>query len=258
MYMYSLLLIVRGVGRRMRRRRSRLGWPRMLRRLHAVAAHVAPPQPAASAEWLPIDTAAPAIVMAQRDLQPGRTPLERLATGEVPAIILRGAVPALQCKRIVGRMLEAGLFPPAWHGLLDLADGIVPAPPVESVVGCQLAAGGNVAIYLHLHCCTSTLMAARHTFPPHSTGDERHQFPVLYDRLYNRAGLCMCRHTAWRLDYPMNDLGGWMGSKDQYFEWVADHHSDERSGAAKYVDAAICAHISLTCNDGGPVCLGRK
>jgi hypothetical protein len=132
-------------------------------RVRAAAADVRP--------WAPLVAAGPgaaATLCAEHG-----DPLALLAAGAVPAIVLRGALPAAVCRALTGQMAAAGLYPQAWLPLLDLPPGTKPGPTAASVRG----------------------------------------------------------HDGWRLDYPPNDLGGWMGSKSQYFDWSAEQHSDAKWAA---------------------------
>jgi len=106
----------------------------------------------------------------------GLPPLARLARGQVPAAVLRGVIPPVQCRQIIERMCRHRFYPPEWHGLLGY-DGAV-------------ADGG----------------------PDGDWSGERTPGP---------------NGRGWRMDHPERDLGGWAGSKGEYFDWVDKVHSDE-------------------------------
>ena len=77
---------------------------------------VASPRPAAlPAAFVPLDIHAPAALQDPPSAQGGdgeEAALGRLARGEIPAIIVRGAVSAGGCERAIGRLHELGHITP--------------------------------------------------------------------------------------------------------------------------------------------------
>ena len=95
---------------------------------------VASPRPAAfPAAFVPLDIRAPAALQDPPSAQGGdgeAAPLGRLARGEIPAIIVRGAVSAGGCERAIGRLHELGHITPDMRQFIP---GTTSGPPPQTV-----------------------------------------------------------------------------------------------------------------------------
>ena len=73
-------------------------------------------------------------------------PLSRLASGEIPAIILRNTLPAEVCRQIMQRFYEAGQFPPSFLPFLDIdtaSAASVPAFRIDPLLSTRGKGGGG-------------------------------------------------------------------------------------------------------------------
>lgn len=96
-------------------------------RQHGGARPPTPPHPSSSDEpgWAAVDVEFGEAAAIGR-LEGGANPLGRLSRGDVPAVILRRAMPQAECAGLIRRFAERGMLPPAFLPFVaqDLAGSV--------------------------------------------------------------------------------------------------------------------------------------
>ena len=120
---------------------------RRLRALHDHTRTTTQPAAAAAATDRFAEFAEPAIDVDASKLAEvaAGNPLSRLASGEIPAIVLRNTLPEETCKALMQRFHEAGQFPPSFLPFLDIDTSATPTETlgVEPLISSRGLGGGG-------------------------------------------------------------------------------------------------------------------